>query len=1563
VVRGHRVRRMLGCAALPGQSHQAPQVLVAIPSLLVPFQDRSVENLAASGLAGILNALQMTLARWSALSPKLSAEQKDYVHQCISRGSGPIVSIVRNVSAISLQMALRCYFSRRCIRNLRQMQRMRVGADRSDDMSQVAAPPAQDLDYFEFRSSVAARHRAEAVHPGLLVRHAGKSPARGTPADVYRPDRRYTQDDAQGAMLLTADQRLSASVATFVRQMSRMLQQRKRESPLHQRESLVTLLHSVQGPLAKNLQHLSAMSLQAVVRGHQVRRRVHSFVRAVGEISKLESVSKLSLAQAIGAGRRLFAFQGRHYGGTNTFFSAVCAGNGFVSDVLRHACSVAIQCAFRARRARHAWAREATDALLQQAAGTSPSWHPWLSYTKARLEGEPVEDGRNPGLRAGGSLKTNRLERKTAAAKPPEHKLEIKYNWMPTPSAQAPPAPPELHSPHTATVQGRAQEQGALEAQESRAAHETRAAPDAAAAARSQHERIAQREVDEMDRASSSTEYETSDSFQGSVSAYSYQSESQDEEWDLQVEEEEDEHQKFQQARNSSASPRLVILSHQEAARAEADVDMTQSSTRTPDQVDALGQSKDLSAPCVLPSQIPLAAHEAEQRQNDHQDNETSTYSFAALPESSQASAEAKRANEEELPQPTRAAPDGARASLAVVPGTVAASPDRPVGRDAAPSHIESGQIESGRRDTEIPTAKSSKWLGSAPASSASAVHTRAGAGKLPRSQLPKLSLLSTAALEWMEAIPVREGGLEGVKVSWLLSTAQPRVACGYCFTTGPSKDQTPLSRSTLPLWVPVLIKCMRGEAGWRQHMTRLAPKLSHVLRHDSALYQVLYDGYEFLEMDARAEAAQSLAHLCSVSLSCRLFVIDQGTVGDVCAMLKRGNGPRVALASLLERLAYDSPRSVVSWVQVHLFARFELFLLHILDIIHEARMETPSGAAAHASAASRITGQEAPDVDRLANHLLRVVLNLAASLKGYGWQQLRARGGIERIVSLLSGPPLPAGTHDLISLTLSSLLMDAKGRGRFKACNGLGLLVAQMRDSEDTPATAAAHLVRVYLVGTQELAIDAASLIELGCDHALISLIARIRRTHPTCAENRVGGMATLAGLVPVMTLLLQAESTKEELLRRNPDLLALTLDMLRDCSKSASLSRQKWALNLACVRLLSGVMSSTNALHALRAAGAVEVLERCFVTAATHQHRSLAASILARLEPRSVLASRHAEQRLSLEESLRSLFGGLMTQEPPDQLECLRGLVGMASSLDGRRLMLNLKLQAGTRMCTFARVPVEAIVAALASACPSTREPRDGGPEPQIAAQIRTECAKLVYLLADPEEEGVVAEMLHSDILHVLFAAIQEERAGKSIKLGTEARGPALVLSLAALFRLLTHATVRAAMQDSTSALTHLFDLMTLVGSHNTSVSLYATFIIGKLFSDGISRHSCRRLVADSRLLSSLILMLQDSFGSSGASQTAAGGEGRQEGRVRRSAVLHTLAALSHLKLARQAFAGQECLPLIFRAMVEATVVECRLSLDERDADMLLPTSDFPVAQRDSKVLYQCGFIYQIY
>jgi hypothetical protein len=1548
VVRGHHIRRMLGCAALPGQSHQAPQLLAALPSVFVPFQDRSVENLAANGLAGILNALQMTLARWSALSPKLTAEQKAYVHRCLSRGSGPIVSIVRNVSAISLQMALRCYFSRKCMRHLRQMQRMRVGADRSEDMPEVAAPPAQDLDYVsfdEFRSSVAARHilRAEAVHPGLLVRQSGTSPARGTPADVYRPDRRYTQDDAEGAMLLTADQRLSASVATFVRQMSHMLQQRERESPLHHRKSLVSLLHSVQGPLAKNLQHLSAMSLQAVVRGHQVRRRVHSFVRAVGEISKLEIVSKLSLAQAIGAGRQLFAFQGRHLGGTNTFFSAVCSGNGFVSDVLRHACSVAIQCAFRARRSRHAWAREAMDALLKQAAGTCPSWHPWLKYTKARLEGEPVEDGRNPGVPAGGLKKAISRECKTAAAKPPEPKLEIKYNWMSTPSAQAPPAPSELHSSHTETVQNRAQKQGTLEAQESRAAHETRAAQDVTGAASSQQERIAQREAHELDRASSSTEYETSESLQGSVSADSYQSESQDEEWDLQVAE--DEYQIFQQARNSCASPRPVALSHQEAAaRAEADV-VTRSSMMTPDQVDAQEQSKDLSAQYVLPSQIPLAAHEAEQRKKDQQEDKPSTYSFAALPESSQPFAEAETANEEEPPRPTHAAPDGARASLSVVPGTGAASPDGPVGRDAAPSHIESGQIESGT-DTDVPTSKSSKWLGSAPASSARTVHTKAGPGKLH-----KLSLLSTAAHEWMEAIPVREGGLESVKVSWLLSAAQPRMACANCFTTGPSKEQTPLSRSMRPLWVPVLIACMRGEAGWRRHMMGLAPKLSRVLRHDSALYQVLYDGYDFLEMDARAEAAQSLAHLCSVSLSCRLFVIDQGTVGDVCAMLKRRNGPRVALASLLERLAYDSPRSVVSWVQVHSFARIELFLLHLLDIIHEARMETTSGAVAHDGAASLIACQQAPDVHRLTNHILRVVLNLAESLKGYGWQQLRARGGIERIVSLLSGPPLPAGAHDLISLALSSLLMDANGRGRFKACNGLGLLVAQMRDSEDKPAAAAAHVVRVYLVATQELAIDAASLIALGCDHALISLIARIRRTHPTRAENGGGGMPTLAGLVPVVTLLLQAESTKEELLRRNPDLLALTLDMLKDCSQSPSQSRQKWALNLACVRLFSGVMSSTNALHALRAAGAVEVFERCFVTAATHQHRSLAASILARLEPRSVLVSSHAEQMLSLEESLRSLFGGLMTQEPPDQLECLRGLVGMASSLDGRRLMLNLKLQAGTRMSTCARVPVEVIVAALASACPSTREPRNGSPEPQVAAQIRTECAKLVYLLADPEEEavaigGVVAEMLHSGILHVLFAAIQEERGGKSIKLGTEARGPALVLSLAALFRLLTHATVREAMQDSASALTHLFDLMTLMGSHNTSVSLYAIFIIGKLFSDGISRHSCRRLVADSRLLSSLILMLQDSYGSSGASQTAAGVEGWQEGRVRRSAVLHTLAALSHLKLARQAFAGQECLPLIFRAMAEATVVACRLTLDKRDADMLLPTSDFPVA-----------------
>ena len=56
---------------------------------------------------------------------------------------------------------------------------------------------------------------------------------------------------------------------------------------------------------------------------------------------------------------------------------------------------------------------------------------------------------------------------------------------------------------------------------------------------------------------------------------------------------------------------------------------------------------------------------------------------------------------------------------------------------------------------------------------------------------------------------------------------------------------------------------------------------------------------------------------------------------------------------------------------------------------------------------------------------------------------------------------------------------------------------------------------------------------------------------------------------------LLLQAEKTKESVLMRNTDVVAITLDMLRACSKSGCLDRQQWALNLACMRLVSRIVA----------------------------------------------------------------------------------------------------------------------------------------------------------------------------------------------------------------------------------------------------------------------------------------------------------------------------------------------------------------------------------------------------
>ena len=82
---------------------------------------------------------------------------------------------------------------------------------------------------------------------------------------------------------------------------------------------------------------------------------------------------------------------------------------------------MALQCAQRARTARQRWARHATDALALEVAGTSPSHLPWYKYTRSRLEGKPVMDGRD--------TRATPHKRRLKPA-PAVQTVEIKHNWM-----------------------------------------------------------------------------------------------------------------------------------------------------------------------------------------------------------------------------------------------------------------------------------------------------------------------------------------------------------------------------------------------------------------------------------------------------------------------------------------------------------------------------------------------------------------------------------------------------------------------------------------------------------------------------------------------------------------------------------------------------------------------------------------------------------------------------------------------------------------------------------------------------------------------------------------------------------------------------------------------------------------------------------------------------------------------------------------------------------------------------------------------------------------------------
>ena len=325
------------------------------------------------------------------------------VLRSFGRGTGPLVAVVHNLCAISLQMAIRAHFARRALRRSRALAQARMGITGIEDVSQISVAS---------QSSQKNPQLLE-VHARTRALHDGLEAVEGRQGRVGRESQEQ--------------QRLSAAVAVFVGQIRNMLAHSSPQSPDSHRRRILDAVQQREGPLARTIQQLSAVALQAVVRGHQSRQRVSRWTQAVDHICSWRTMSTLSLSRAIALGRQLFAFQEQRFGGMHTFYTAVCSGRGFLSDVIRHACCVAIQCAFRARTARAIWSRHASEALEMEVAGTKPSGRPWYKYTRARLTGEAPVDGRSGRPNQGRTLK--KIVARTPPAQESVPQREVKYKW------------------------------------------------------------------------------------------------------------------------------------------------------------------------------------------------------------------------------------------------------------------------------------------------------------------------------------------------------------------------------------------------------------------------------------------------------------------------------------------------------------------------------------------------------------------------------------------------------------------------------------------------------------------------------------------------------------------------------------------------------------------------------------------------------------------------------------------------------------------------------------------------------------------------------------------------------------------------------------------------------------------------------------------------------------------------------------------------------------------------------------------------------------------------------
>ena len=1452
VFRGHRSRRFNSSwLSIQAVSSQAGASIAAAPrdlpsTVLVPEDEASVDNMAAAGLAGMVHMLQLTLLKWKSLDSPL----RGALIGSIAMGQGPLVTIVRNVSAVSLQMAVRCHFARHAYRSKRLL-----------SLSRDLAVPATAMhaDRLHVQADTAWPHQISHSMPRSKELHLHSS-----------------------GLGFAGEQRLSCSVSAFVRQLQALLEQR--HDSQHARR-LWNVFRQNEGPLESNIRQLSALSVQAVVRGHQTRRRLGNFRHAVGKLTSLlrgDAVPGprgplfLSLSQSIALGRQLFAYQEDRLGGTHSFYSAVCAGQGAVSEVLRHVSTVTIQCAWRARQARAMWLRYASHALQQKQNRESPR----LPSKSQASPGKPKALHRSP-------------------------RPQATYKWK----TLAPETPAGDDLSNTLIP---------VALQEARGiAHE--ASGQAGLIKDERHVGMV------IEGADASQACDASDTEYSSCSEHRDSEDEGDlldsgegqEDWNFTVEE-------------------CESIDAQEVQHLDA-----QDAGAHHEQIAELLSARPDDPPRMADGCMTIVMQGDEPGLIDSRDQESEA-SFA--PEKANGGQALTRLHEHAL-RATAAADEVETLSLD------AARADTTKIGEFIENTVSSGEVNAPADIVEDTSAVARPDVTGIQMSAQTKLFARATPAQPARAAqiaVPGTRLSREAPSSRLQAEPSK-------------GSTQGNSAADEIFKSSCLRDH----RVRL---LPVLLECLRGTSTWRRNMHDLLAHLhnlglSEQLLPTSGLYMMLTHNLHFMEADCRAEAAHCLQQLCTNHRPTTRRVINSGAVVDCCAILIAPNAHRAhsSAACLLETLAKSSARSLITWVQTQShFERLELILMQLLHV---------------ACSALQDTAQEEDQVIQVVRAVLSTVFHLVSCQRAQTGKAMIARGAIETLLQLLQHEWVTehssqhAKSFELACAILDMLLAHATGRRQFRSVGGIEVLVSKLCAPMMDSAFAIVQTLRRLLQLSDQPLADAQKLLQLSGDAALVRCLLRVEASKDV--------HATIAVLA-LLAELLRMTSVRDEFLLRQPSLVST---VMRITSAPPPLGRHA---SLSCLQLLaSGVLPSAQGVELMLKADACAAYNNIAACAPSKLHRCLALSGLTRLQSTvdiNQFETREVETRLealllgcaapaaamkfapgavavAAGRACGGNFEALKAGAPrtgTERLECVAALARLAGSFHLRPRLLAL--------------PAIPIIASVLDEFASTKHGQSSIQTAgicegrSVAEQIRAECATLIYLLSDPDAETCcVAQMLEAGVLDVLLRAIECDRAGASLTSGLKPKGPSLLVCLAALFRLLSHFGFRRAImqQPSCDLVRRLCQLVPLIRSPNVQVAVLAAMIMGKLMSDGFQQNqaACRSLILQSQLIPTLTTALFQSFVR--ISDRNASPVVNEQALLRRSCLVHVLAAIAHLGVVRQALIQPKCLSVLFWAMMHSQVVECKLNEgQDRSMQMSIAACDFEArGARDSPGL---GLLY---